>query len=94
MDGWISFLTAAIVAGTPILFATVGEIITEKSGHLNLGVEGLMMLGAVMGFTVAMHSGNPIAAMVAAMIAGAGGSFLYAFLTVSLRANQVVTGLH
>lgn len=48
MDGVISFLNAAIVAGTPILFATLGEIITERSGNLNLGVEGMMLMGAVM----------------------------------------------
>lgn len=93
MDGLISFLAAAIVAGTPILFATVGEIITEKGGHLNLGVEGLMMMGAVMGFSVGLSTGSPAAAMLAAMAAGAMGSLIYAFLTVSLRANQVVTGL-
>lgn len=93
MEGLISFLAAAIVAGTPILFATVGEIITEKSGHLNLGVEGMMMMGAVMGFSVGLSTGSPAAAMLAAMAAGALASLIYAFLTISLRANQVVTGL-
>ena len=93
MDGIISFLAAAIVAGTPLLFATVGEIVTEKSGHLNLGVEGLMMMGAVMGFQIGLTTGSPIMALLAAMIAGAFGGLIFAFLTVSLRANQVVTGL-
>lgn len=93
MDGIISFLAAAIVAGTPLLFATVGEIITEKSGHLNLGVEGLMMMGAVMGFQIGLTTGSPIMALLAAMLAGAFGGLIFAFLTVSLRANQVVTGL-
>ncbi|QAT39364.1 ABC transporter permease [Clostridium sp. JN-9] len=89
----ISFLQAAIVAGTPLLFATVGEIITERAGNLNLGVEGMMLMGAVMGFMVGFKTGNPVAAMIAAMLAGAFGAFIYAFLTVSLRTNQVVTGL-
>ena len=47
----VEFLAAAVVAGTPLLFATLGELITEKSGSLNLGVEGMMLMGAVMGFT-------------------------------------------
>ena len=93
MDGIVSFLAAAIVAGTPLLFATVGEIVTEKSGHLNLGVEGLMMMGAVMGFQIGLTTGSPIMALLGAMIAGAFGGLIFAFLTVSLRANQVVTGL-
>ena len=93
MDGIISFLAAAIVAGTPLLFATVGEIVTEKSGHLNLGVEGLMMMGAVMGFQIGLTTGSPLMALLAAMLAGAFGGLIFAFLTVSLRANQVVTGL-
>jgi len=89
----VAFLSAAIVAGTPLVFATVGEIITEKSGLLNLGVEGLMMMGAVMGFSIGLTTGNPLMALIAAMVAGACGSLIFAFLTVSLRANQVVTGL-
>lgn len=89
----VAFASAAIVAGTPLVFATVGEIITEKSGLLNLGVEGLMMMGAVMGFSIGLTSGNPLFALMAAMIAGACGSLIFAFLTISLRANQVVTGL-
>jgi general nucleoside transport system permease protein len=93
MDALISFLAAAIVAGTPLLFATLGEIITEKSGNLNLGVEGMMLMGAVTGFGVGMTTGNPIIAMISAALAGALGGLIFAFLTISLRANQVVTGL-
>lgn len=89
----ISFLAAAVVAGTPLLFATLGEIITEKSGNLNLGVEGMMLMGAVIGFMVGLKTGNPILALFAAMIAGALGAAIFAFLTVTLRANQTVTGL-
>lgn len=88
-----AFLAAAIVAGTPLLFATLGELITEKAGNLNLGVEGMMLMGAVMGFGVGLWTGNPYLALLGAMGAGAAGAAIYAILTVSLRANQVVTGL-
>jgi simple sugar transport system permease protein len=93
MDAVISFLNAAIVAGTPILFATLGEIITERSGNLNLGVEGMMLMGAVMGFMVGFATGSATLALLTAMIAGACGAFIFAFLTITLRANQTVTGL-
>lgn len=88
-----TFFAAAVVAGTPLLFATLGETMTEKSGHLNLGVEGMMLIGAVAGFSVGLATGNPFMALLGAGLAGALGAFIYAFLTVSLRANQVVTGL-
>jgi len=93
MEAFISFLAAAIVAGTPLLFATIGEIITERSGNLNLGVEGMMLMGAVMGFMVGMMTGNAVLAILAAMVAGGCGAFIFAFLTITLRANQVVSGL-
>lgn len=89
----IPFLAAAIVAGTPLLFATLGEILNEKVGNLNLGVEGMMLMGAVMGFMVGLKTGNPILALLAAMLAGGFGAGLFAYLTISLRANQTVTGL-
>ncbi len=88
-----AFLAAAVIAGTPLLFATLGELITEKAGNLNLGVEGMMLMGAVMGFAVGLWTGNPFLAILGAMAAGAAGSAIYAILTVALRANQVVTGL-
>ncbi len=87
------FFAAAVVASTPLLFATLGEIITEKAGHLNLGVEGLMLMGAIMGFAAGYETGNPLIGILGAIAAGAVGSLIFAFLTVSLRANQVVTGL-
>lgn len=93
MEALISFLNAAIVAGTPLLFATLGEIITERAGNLNLGVEGMMLMGAVMGFMVGLSTGNAALALLTAMFAGACGAFIFAFLTVTLRANQVVSGL-
>ena len=89
----IEFLAACVVAGTPLAFATVGELITEKTGNLNLGVEGMMLMGAVMGFFTGLNTANPFMALAAAALAGAGGALIYAFVTVSLKANQVVTGL-
>ena len=87
------FLAAAVVASMPMLFATIGEIITEKSGLLNLGVEGLMLMGGVMGFVLGYETGNPWMALFGAILAGAIGSLVFAILTISLRANQTVTGL-
>ncbi|QAA34284.1 ABC transporter permease [Clostridium manihotivorum] len=89
----VSFLHAAIIAGTPLLLATLGEILTEKVGNLNLGVEGMMLLGAVMGFIVGYSTGSPYLALLAAIVAGGFGGFIFGALTVTLRANQVVTGL-
>jgi len=89
----IIFLNAAIQAGTPLLFATIGEILTEKSGNLNLGVEGLMLIGAVFGFLAGHMTDSPFIAVLAASLAGGLCGLLFAWLTVSLRANQVVTGL-
>lgn len=93
MDTITLFFTAAIVAGTPLLFAILGEIITEKSGKLNLGVEGMMLMGAVIGFKVGLETSSPILAVLSGGIAGGLGALIFAFLTISLRANQVVTGL-
>ncbi|MDP4088081.1 MAG: ABC transporter permease [Bacillota bacterium] len=90
---WIAFLPAAVVAGTPLLFATLGEIIMERVGSLNLGVEGLMLMGSAVGFSAGLSTKSPILAMLAAVAAGALGGLIYAFITVTLRANQVVTGL-
>lgn len=86
-------LTGAITAGTPLLFATLGEIITEKVGQLNLGVEGMMLMGAVIGFSTALSSGSPVLGILAGLIAGACGALIFAFLTITLRANQIVSGL-
>ncbi len=88
-----AFLYAAIVAGTPLLLATLGEILSEKVGHLNLGVEGMMLMGASAGFVAGYYTGSAPMAIAGAAIFGAFGAFIYAFLTVTLRTNQVVTGL-
>ncbi|GFN22321.1 ABC transporter permease [Thermanaeromonas sp. C210] len=90
---WVAALAAAIIAGTPILYAAVGEILAERAGVLNLGVEGMMLVGAVTGFMVAVHTANPWLGFVTAMLASGASAAIFAFLTVTLRSNQVVTGL-
>lgn len=87
------FLSAAVIAGTPLLFATLGGILNEKVGNLNLGVEGMMLMGAVAGFMVGFRTNNPVLALLGAGVLSALGALIYAVLTVSLHANQVVTGL-
>ena len=93
MEMLIKFIVAAILAGTPILFGILGEIMNERAGHLNLGVEGMMALGACGGFMVGYFSDNLLLAIGAAFLAGALSALIYAFLTVTLMANQNVTGL-
>ncbi len=89
----INFLFAAIKAGTPLLFGTTGEIMSEKSGNLNLGVEGMMFMGAFMGFYAGYHTGSLALALLAAFGIGVFAALIYAVLTVSFMANQNVTGL-
>lgn len=88
-----TFLISVIISGTPLLFATLGELITEKSGHLNLGVEGMMLIGAVAGFATGIATESPVLAIFGAVLAGGLSALIYAFLTITLRANQVVSGL-
>ena len=98
-DGIVVIILAAAVAyGTPLLFAALGELLAERSGVLNLGVEGMMLVGAVMGFLCVQHVGGsagvalPVAVAVAAL-SGAAASLILAFLVITLRANQIVSGL-
>ena len=86
-------LASLMVASTPILLAAIGELVVEKSGVLNLGVEGMMITGAVCGFVVAVESGSPVLGFVAAALGGAVLSLLFGVLTQILLANQVATGL-
>jgi len=88
-----SILTITLRAGTSLLYATIGEIYAERSGILNLGVEGMMMVGAVSAFAVAYHTGSLVLAILTALLAGGVLASVHAFLSVSLRANQVVSGL-
>ncbi len=89
----ISTLTRALIAGTPLLLATTGEIICERSGILNLGVEGMMAIGAVVAFIVTMTTGHPWLGVLAAIGAGMALSVIHAFTSITLQANQVVSGL-
>jgi simple sugar transport system permease protein len=89
----ISVAQRTLIAGTPLLLGTIGEVICERSGILNLGVEGIMAIGAVSAFIVTFLTGNPWLGLVAAVFAGALISFLHAFVSVTLNASQVVSGL-
>ncbi len=93
MDNLINFIVAAVMAGTPLLFGTVGEIICEKAGHLNLGVEGIMSIGACAGFMVGYSTDSFLMAVIASFLGGVAASLIYAVLTVTFMANQNVTGL-
>ncbi|MEN3794018.1 ABC transporter permease [Fulvimarina sp. MAC3] len=93
MDLTVAILMTIAGAATPLLIAALGELVVEKSGVLNLGVEGMMLIGAVTGFAVAYQTGVPTFGAMAALLAGALVSLIFAFLTLSLMANQVATGL-
>ena len=88
-----AILLTVITASTPLVIAAMGELVTERSGVLNLGVEGMMIVGAVCAFAVAQMSGSPLIGVGAGILAGALFSLLFAFLTLTLVANQVATGL-
>ncbi len=88
-----SLIAASMRAGTPLLFATLGEIITERSGILNLGLEGVMVSGAMTGFYVSLVTGNPWLGILAGGIAGLLLALVHAFFTVTLKVDQAVTGL-
>lgn len=90
---WISILVTVVGAATPLLLAALGELVAEKSGVLNLGVEGMMLVGAVTGFAVTSLTGAPLLGLVAAMAAAIGASLIFGYLTLTLAANQVATGL-
>ncbi len=89
----VLLIASLLVASTPILLAATGELVVEKSGVLNLGVEGMMIIGAVCGFAVAVESGSPAFGFIGAAIGGALLSLIFAFLTQFLLSNQVATGL-
>jgi simple sugar transport system permease protein len=93
LDLLVSILTVTIQAGTSLVFATVGEIFTERSGILNLGLEGIMIMGAVTAFAGVFHSQSLLIGLLVALLVGAILASIHAFLTISLRTDQVVTGL-
>ncbi len=89
----VNLLASGVRSGTAILFASIGEIFAERSGVLNLGVEGMMLMGAMTAFGVAHNTGNPWLGLLAAAGVGTVLALLHAFVTVTLRADQVVSGL-
>jgi general nucleoside transport system permease protein len=88
-----TLLTAAVAATTPLLFAALGELVAERAGVLNLGIEGMMLIGAVVGFLAVNESGSLLAGIAAAVAAGALAASVHAFFTVTLSANQIISGL-
>lgn len=93
MEILLTLFTIIMTAATPLLLAALGETVAERSGVLNLGVEGMMIMGAVAGFGGAFLTGSPWVGLVAAIVAGVFMSVLFGFLTLTLLANQVATGL-
>jgi ABC-type uncharacterized transport system permease subunit len=95
--GWetwiITTLSRSLDYGTPLLLGTLGEIYAERSGVLNLGVEGMMIMGAYSAFTTAYITGNPWLGILVAAVVGGAFSLIHAFTSVTLKANQVVSGL-
>lgn len=89
----VSVFLLLMAASTPILFAALGELVVERAGVLNLGVEGMMITGALAGFAAAHATGSPFAGFLAAALAGAAISLLFSLLTQFLLANQVASGL-
>ena len=92
-DVFVSVAQRTLIAGTPLLLGTIGEVICERSGILNLGVEGVMAIGAVTAFIVTFYTQDPWLGVMAAILAGMMISVIHAFASVSLQSNQVVSGL-
>ena len=90
---WVPLLLSVISASTPLLLAATGELVTEKSGVLNLGVEGMMLAGAVVGFAASVATGNGLVGIAAGAAADALLALIFGVLTLTFLANQVATGL-
>ncbi|MDR3495635.1 MAG: ABC transporter permease [Ancalomicrobiaceae bacterium] len=93
MSPFVEVILTIITASTPLLIAAVGELVAERSGVLNLGVEGMMVMGAVAGFGGAFLTGSPVVGVLCAIVAGMLMAAIFAFLTLKLVSNQVATGL-
>ena len=89
----LTIIFGALVSGSPLLFATIGEIFSERAGVMNLGLEGLMLVGAMSGFAAWAHTGSLLVGLLAGITFGALLALLHAFITITLRADQVVSGL-
>jgi len=90
---WMVILQAGVASGTVLLFATVGEILCERAGVLNLGLEGMMLIGAMGAFSVVVRTGNPWLGLLAGMLVGGLLSLLHGVTSIHLQADQVVSGL-
>jgi ABC-type uncharacterized transport system permease subunit len=93
MDLLANILISAMIAATPLVLAAIGELVAERAGVLNLGVEGMMVVGAIAGFATMLGTGSAILGLLAAMLGGAMMAFLFGILTLTFRANQVASGL-
>jgi len=93
VDTAAQLVLLTLAAGTPLVFAALGELVTEKSGVLNLGVEGMMLVGAIVGFATTVHTGSSALGLLAALLAGMAMALIFAILTLTFLANQVATGL-
>ena len=93
MEFFIQVLVAAVGMGTPLLFATLGGVISERAGVINLGMEGLMLVGALVAFVVMLNTGSYLYAVIAATTASGLVSMLHGFVCLMLRANQIASGL-
>ncbi|MGE0846144.1 MAG: ABC transporter permease [Flavobacteriaceae bacterium] len=93
IDTILAIVTATVIAGTPLVYAALGELVTEKSGVLNLGVEGMMLVGAISGFITATVTGSVWLGILVAAIAGMAMALIFAVFAISLRTTQVATGL-
>lgn len=92
-DYLIAFLASTAGAATPLVFASMGELVTERAGVLNLGIEGMMLAGAVTGFAVTLGTGQIGLGLLAALAAGMALALVFGFLVLTLQTNQVATGL-
>lgn len=89
----IAFLASTAGAATPLVLASTGELVAERSGVMNLGLEGVMLVGAVAGFSATLHSGSILLGLLAALAAGMAMALVFAVLVLTLQTNQVATGL-
>ena len=93
MNPLVPMIASTVVAATPLIYAALGETVVERSGVLNLGIEGMMLIGAVAGFAATRGSGSDAVGFLAAAAAGVALSLVFGFLTLNLQTNQVATGL-
>ena len=93
MDLLIAIITGTVIAATPLVFAALGELVVEKSGVINLGIEGMMLVGVAVAAVCVVAGLPPVVAVAAAVLAGASAALLFAVLTLSLYANQYAAGL-